>query len=74
MSHYKHLNIEEHEKLYLMLSQGISIRKSAAFLNRLPSTVCREIHRNQIFFKPYSPSFAQTRYQNRRKQCGRKRI
>ena len=74
MSHYKHLSIEEREKLYLMLNQGISIRKIAAFLNRSPSTVSREIHRNQIFFKSYSPSIAQTRYQNRRKQCGRKRI
>lgn len=74
MSHYKHLNIEEREKLYLMLNQGISIRKIAVSLNRSPSTVSREIRRNQIFFKPYSPSIAQTRYQNRRKQCGRKRI
>ncbi len=74
MSHYKHLSIEEREKLYLMLNQGISIRKIAVSLNRSPSTVSWEIRRNQIFFKPYSPSIAQTRYQNRRKQCGRKRI
>ena len=74
MSHYKHLNIEEREKLYLMLNQGISIRRIAASLNRSPSTVSREIQRNQIYFKPYSPSIAQKRYQNRRKHCGRKRI
>ena len=52
MSHYKHLNIEEREKLYLMLNQGISIRRIAASLNRSPSTVSREIQRNQIYFKP----------------------
>ena len=62
MSHYKHLNIEEREKLYLMLNQGISIRRIAASLNRSPSTVSREIQRNQIYFKPYSPSIAQKRY------------
>lgn len=74
MSHYTHLSIEEREKLYLMLNQGIRIRKIAAALNRSPSTVSREIQRNKIYFKPYSPSIAQRRYQNRRKHCGRKRI
>ena len=61
MSHYKHLNIEEREKLYLMLNQGISIRRIAASLNRSPSTVSREIQPNQIHSKPYSPSIAQER-------------
>lgn len=74
MSHYKHLSIEEREKLYLMLNQGISIRKIATALNRSASTISREIQRNQIYFKPYSPSIAQRRYQNRRRNCGRKRI
>ena len=45
MSHYKHLTIEEREKLYLLFNQGISIRKIAAALNRSPSTISRELER-----------------------------
>jgi IS30 family transposase len=74
MSHYKHLTIEEREKLYLLFNQGISIRKIAAALNRSPSTISRELERNTLFWQPYSPSVAQTRYKNRRKRCGKKRI
>ena len=33
MSRYKHPNIEEREKLYLMLNQGISICKITAYWN-----------------------------------------
>lgn len=72
MSHYKHLTIEEREKLYLMKNQGFSIRKIAAALNRSPSTISREIERNKVFHRPYSPSVAQTRYRNRRKRCGKR--
>ena len=74
MSHYKHLTIEEREKLYLLFNQGISIRKIAAALNRSPSTISRELERNTLFWQPYSPSVAHTRYKNRRKRCGKKRI
>lgn len=72
MSHYKHLTIDERESLYLMKNQGISIRKIAAALNRSPSTISREIERNKVFHRPYSPSVAQTRYRNRRKHCGKR--
>lgn len=74
MSHYKHLTIEEREKLYLMHNQGFSIRKIAIALTRSPSTISREIERNKVSHQPYSPSVAQTRYKNRRKRCGKKRI
>ena len=71
---YTHLTIEEREKLYLLFNQGVSIRKIAAALNRSPSTISRELERNTLFWQPYSPSVAQTRYKNRRKRCGKKRI
>ena len=74
MSHYRHLTIEEREKLYLLFNQGVSIRKIAAALNRSPSTISRELERNTLFWQPYSPSVAQIRYKNRRKRCGKKRI
>jgi IS30 family transposase len=74
MSHYKHLTIEEREKLYLMRNQGASLRKIAAALNRSPSTISREIGRNKKSHRPYSPSAAQNRYMNRRKHCGKKPI
>ena len=35
MSHYKHLTIEEREKLYLMLGQGKSLQAVARELARL---------------------------------------
>lgn len=74
MSHYKHLTIDEREKLYLLYNQGLSIRRIAATLNRSPSTISRELARNTLFWQPYSPSVAQTRYKNRRKRCGKRRI
>lgn len=74
MSHYKHLTIDEREKLYLLHNQGVSIRKIAEALNRSPSTISRELERNTLFWQPYSPSVAQTRYKNRRKRCGKRRI
>lgn len=74
MSHYTHLTIEEREKLYLMKAQGEKIRQIAAALGRAPSTISRELHRNQHKSRPYSPSAAQRRYQKRRENCGRKHI
>ena len=44
MSHYKHLTIEEREKLYLMRGQGASLRKIACELGRAASTLLSLIH------------------------------
>ncbi|MBR3752527.1 MAG: helix-turn-helix domain-containing protein, partial [Ruminiclostridium sp.] len=38
MSHYKHLTIEEREKLYLLKGQGKKVREIARELGRAPST------------------------------------
>ena len=48
MSHYKHLTIEEREKLYLMRGQGASLRKIACELGRAASTLSREVKRNEL--------------------------
>ena len=74
MSHYKHLSIEEREKLYLMHGQGKSFREIARELHRSASTVTREYKRGRDKKHSYLPSRAQHRYEKRRKNCGRKRI
>ena len=72
MRHYKHLTIEEREKLYLMKNLGYSKRKIAQELGRSPSTISRELKRGRCGWRPYSPSTAQIRYEKRRKKCGKK--
>ena len=67
MSHYKHLSIEERESLYLSKNQGKSIREIARELGRSPSTISRELARNRLSHRPYSPSRAQHRYELRTK-------
>lgn len=74
MSHYKHLTIEERESLYLSKNQGKSIREIARELGRSPSTISRELARNKRSHRAYSPSAAQRRYANCKKNCGRKAI
>lgn len=69
---YKHLSIEEREKLLFHLAQGQSICRIAKLLGRNKSTVSRELKRNS---KDYSPSKAQARYRRRRKKsCPHKRL
>lgn len=74
MSHYRHLNIEEREKLYLMREQGLTFRYIAAELGRSPSTCSRELRRNKAKCYAYNPSKAQKYYEKRRAFCGRKLI
>ena len=74
MSHYKHLSIEEREKLYLMRGQGKSLREIARETGRSPSTLSRELSRNKGSHRPYSPSAAQRRYEKKKQNCGRKKI
>ena len=61
---YKHLSIQECERLMFYRAQGLSICKIALFLERNKSTIARELKRND---KDYSPSKVQARYKRRRK-------
>ena len=72
MCHYKHLSIEEREKLYLMKGQGQSLRSIAKHLGRSASTISRELKRGLCPGHAYLPSRAQYRYEKRRLNCGRK--
>lgn len=58
-----------------MHEQGKSLGYISKQLNRAKSTISRELKRNTIQEKSYSPSKAQEKYQQRkRRKCGRKRI
>ncbi len=70
---YKHLSIEEREKIQELLWQKKSIRHIAEELGRSPSSVSREIKRNETTIKKkYTPRQAEQRALERRKSRGRK--
>ena len=56
MSSYKHFTLCERKYLQKLLSEGYSIRKAAAILERSPSSVSREIKRNRAKYKPHNGS------------------
>ena len=70
MKKYKHLNLEEREKLYALNMQKISLRDIAVQLNRPHTTLSRELRRNKRFLSPYIPCQAHT-YAKRRIQLQR---
>lgn len=53
---YTHFTLEERKYLQQLLSEGLSMRKIAAILERSPSTVSREIRRNRAAWKPHRKS------------------
>lgn len=70
---YQHLSIWEREKIQEMLWQERSIRDIAKKLERSPSSISREIQRNNpVQSKRYTPRMAQERAVEKRKQRGRK--
>lgn len=71
MSSYHHLTIEERENIYIMRHDGLSVNSIANRIQRSSATVSRELKRNSPV---YSPSKAQSRYQNSKTKCGRKAI
>ena len=74
MCHYKHLTLEEREKLLYFSAQGYSVTEIAEELKRNKSTISRELRRNRDG-KLYLPVKAQQMYSKRRKACRpRKRL
>lgn len=53
---YKHFTLEERKNLQKLLSEGLSMRKIAAILEKSPSTISREIKRNRAKYKPHGKS------------------
>ena len=71
---YKHLTIEEREKIQIMLWQKASIRTIAKVIGRSPSSVSREIRRNRPpKLSRYTPRLAQVRALRYRKRRGREK-
>jgi len=50
---YSHLTLDERKYLQQLLSEGCSLRKIAAVLERSPSTISREIRRNRSKYRPH---------------------
>ena len=50
---YTHFTLEERKYLQKLLSEGLSMRKIAAILERSPSTISREIKRNKAKYRPH---------------------
>ncbi|AWY21226.1 IS30 family transposase [Moraxella bovis] len=69
MNTYKHLSINEREKIMLMLAQGIKPSKIASMLGRSCSTISREISRNCKLNQAYSANTAQINYDKKRQAC-----
>lgn len=72
MKTYKHLTIQERETIQLMLWEKKSIRDIAKEINRLPSSVSREIKRNISGRNIYTPRASHNRALEKRKNRGRK--
>ncbi len=76
MSSYTHFTLDERKYLQQLLSEGYSIRRAAAVLERSPSSVSREIRRNWAKYKPKAPDnpywynhwHAQNLYTTRRRE------
>lgn len=70
---FKHLSVEEREKLQLMHWERRSVRSMAKALNRSPSSISRELRRNfPREHKRYTPRMAEARAMEKRRSRGRK--
>lgn len=69
MNTYTHLNINEREKIMLMLAQGIKPSQIANILGRSRSTISIEISRNCKSNQDYSANTAQINYAKNRQVC-----
>lgn len=74
MCQYTHFTTEEREMSRVMKAQGHSIRAIAKALNRSPSTISREFHRNSYANGTYEAHHADKLYKKRSRICERKPI
>jgi len=61
MSKYQRLSFNEREEISRHLATGASLRKISMCINRLPSTISREINRNVVDVRYYRAIYAQQR-------------
>ena len=68
MGEYKHLSLEEREKLYAGVESGKSFRDIGEELGRDHTTLSREWKRNTKYGKPYIPCRAHEKAEKRGKE------
>ena len=66
MSSYHHLTLQEREKITCFQREGKSLRAIAMALKRSPSSISREIRRNQVASGFYITEFADKKSKSRR--------
>ena len=66
---YVELSIEERATIQVSRAQGMSLRRIARLLERAPSTISREVRRNQTDQRAYCARYAQQQRQRRRVLC-----
>jgi IS30 family transposase len=66
---YHELSVEERSNIQIGLLRGMSQRAIARMLNRSPSTICREIHRNRSAEGEYITQHAQRAMRERCIPC-----
>lgn len=71
MSRYRHLSIQEREKILVMRGNNKGVRSIARALGRQASTVSRELRQHENP-KGYSAQSAQKAYEKNKAKCGRK--
>src|SRR5436190_1164006 len=69
---FKHLTIEEREKIQELLWQKDSVRDIAKALGRNPSSISREINRTIPLKRSYKPRVAHLKALKKRESRGRK--
>ena len=70
--HYNHFSVEERERIQQYFWEKKSLRWIAKELRRSPSSVTREITKNQSLRRAYFPRLANARALEKRKNRGRK--
>lgn len=73
MNTYHHLSSEERAIIMIERQRGTSLRAIASQLNRSPSTLSREIRRNQVSRRNYCATQASAAYRHRRKRSTKQR-
>src|SRR3989338_6685209 len=65
MKSYRHLSLEEREKIFAWKEKGLSLRVIAVKLKRNVGTISREFKRNAKYGKPYLPCLADRKAKKR---------
>lgn len=74
MSHYKHLSMEERERILILYTGKQSLQSISKAIERSTSTISRELKRNATAKQSYSALEAERKYCLRRKKCRRHKL